>query len=430
MTHAELTSPIPNSGLRRVIGREAGSIDVKDPDFHRDPNRYERLKYLRDNHPVYWNAEDGAPGFWGVMRFDDVEAVTRDRDIFSTDYMRGGMRIFDVKDVQPNPRPDIFSTDPPDHTDFRKAFSPIFTPAVIASFKDGVRRRARRLIANIAGRGRAELVSEIASPIAAGLLSDLLEVPESDGPHFMKWSSALIGDDDPDTCPSLEHRIECVRALDRYVADLARERAGSDRTDILTIMTRVSLDGKPLDVLGVCESFASFIVATNETTRHTIGRSMATLTEFPDERAKLQADLSIMPAAVKELVRWATPLIHARRTATRDTVLAGQKIEEGDKVVLWYQSANRDERRWPDAAQFRIDRYCSKDAPAHIAFGSGINHCLGWRYAEMQIAVLFEELLAALPDIRMVGEPRILRSNFVAGITSLDVEFTPVSYRA
>jgi cytochrome P450 len=157
---------------------------------------------------------------------------------------------------------------------------------------------------------------------------------------------------------------------------------------------------------------------------------MATLTEFPDERVKLQADLTIMPAAAKELVRWATPLIHARRTATRDTVLAGQKIEEGDKVVLWYKSANRDERRWPDAMQFRIDRYCSKDAPAHIAFGSGINHCLGWRYAEMQIAVLFEELLTALPDIRMVGSPRILRSNFIAGITSLDVEFTPVDYRA
>jgi linalool 8-monooxygenase len=430
MTHAELTSPIPNSGLRRATGGGHGSIDLKDPDFHSHPDQYERLRFLRDNHPVYWNPEEGAPGFWGVMRFDDVEAVTRARDIFSTDYLRGGMRIFDVKDVQPNPRPDIFSTDPPDHTNFRKAFQPIFTPEVIATFKEGVRRRARRLIANVAGRGRAELVSEIASPIAAGLLSDLLEVPESDGTHLMKWSSALVGDDDPDTCPSVEYRIECVRGVDQYVSALVRERAGSDRTDILTIMTRVALDDKPLDILGVCESFASFIVATNETTRHTIGRSMATLTEFPDERVKLQADLTIMPAAAKELVRWATPLIHARRTATRDTVLAGQKIEEGDKVVLWYKSANRDERRWPDAMQFRIDRYCSKDAPAHIAFGSGINHCLGWRYAEMQIAVLFEELLTALPDIRMVGSPRILRSNFIAGITSLDVEFTPVDYRA
>jgi len=154
------------------------------------------------------------------------------------------------------------------------------------------------------------------------------------------------------------------------------------------------------------------------------------LTDFPAERAKLRADLTLMPFAAKEFVRWATPLIHSRRTATRDTVLAGQAIKEGDKVVIWYKSANRDERRWPDAMQFRVDRYRSSDAPAHIAFGSGINHCLGWRYAEMQITVLFEELLQVLPDIRAASPPKLLRSNFIAGIKALDVDFTPVAYQA
>jgi linalool 8-monooxygenase len=159
-------------------------------------------------------------------------------------------------------------------------------------------------------------------------------------------------------------------------------------------------------------------------------RSIVALTEFPAEREKLQADLTMMPFAAKEFVRWATPLIHSRRTATRDTVLAGHAIKEGDKVVIWYKSANRDDRRWPDAMQFRIDRYRNNEAASHIAFGSGINHCLGWRYAEMQITVLFEELLQALPDIHSAGSPKLLRSNFISGIKALDVKFSPVAYQA
>jgi cytochrome P450 len=286
----------------------------------------------------------------------------------------------------------------------------------------------RRLIANVAARGHAEFVSEIANPVAVGLLTDLLELPESDGANLMKWSNAFVGDDDSDYCPSIDYRIQCARALDTYVAGLLHERAGSDRKDFLTILTRLSIENKPLDFDALCENFATFIVATNETTRHTITRSMDALTQFPAERSKLQADLSLMPAATKEFVRWATPLIHSRRTATRDTVLAGQEIRKGSKVVIWYKSANRDDRRWSDAMQFRIDRYCSKEAPAHIAFGSGINHCLGWRYAEMQITILFEELLSALPDIRAVGVPKLLRSNFISGIKALNVEFSPVSH--
>lgn len=427
MTRGQSEQSAPNPGFRRSIGGEQAAIDLKDPDFHSRPDQYELLKYLRDNHPVYWNAETGAAGFWAVTRFDDVEAVTRARDVFSPDYRRGGMRIFNTQDVTPNPRPDIFTIDPPDHTAFRKAFQPIFSPEAVATFKGGVQARARGLIAAVAARGRAEFVTEIANPIAVGLLTDLLQVPAADGANLMKWSNAFIGDDDPDYCPSVEYRIDCARALDRYVGDLIAERAGSGGNDILSILTRLTVEGKPLDAEALCENFATFIVATNETTRHTISRAMAALTDFPAERAKLQADPALMPFAAKEFVRWATPLIHSRRTATRDTVLAGQRIREGDKVVLWYKSANRDDTRWPDAMQLRIDRYCRKDAPAHIAFGSGINFCLGWRYAEMQIAILFEALLETLPDIRASGPPKLLRSNFFSGIKALDVEFTPTA---
>ena len=426
MTIQQFGSAMPNPGFRKSVGDRHTLIDLKDPDFHSRPDQYQLLKQLRDNHPIYRNPEVGGAGFWAVTRFDDVEAVTRARDIFSTDYRRGGMRIFDAKDVTPNPRPDIFTIDPPDHTTFRKAFQPVFSAEAVATVKDKARRRIRHLIANVAPRGHAEFVSEVANPVAAGLLTDLLEIPEADGTTLMTWSNAMIGDDDDDYSPSVDYRIQCVRALDRYVETFLKERAGSDRTDFLTIVSRLTIDNKPLDLDTLCENFATFVVAANETTRHTMTRSIVALTEHPSERAKLQADLTLVPQATKEFVRWATPLIHARRTATRDTVLADQTIREGDKVVLWYKSANRDDRRWPDAMQFKVDRYCSKDTPNHISFGSGINHCLGWRYAEMQISILFEELLAALPDIRAVGAPRLLRSNFIAGIKALDVAFTPV----
>jgi len=430
-TAAELYNPdLPNPGFRRSTANRDAAIDLKDPDFHQRADQYEQLRYLRDHHPIYWNPEVGGRGFWAVTRFDDVEAVTRARDVFSTDYRRGGMRIFDASDVTPQPRPDIFTIDPPDHTVFRKAFQPIFSVDAVSAFRSRVRDRVRKLIATIAPRGRAEFVSEICNPVVAGLLTDLLELPVQDGPQLMTWSNAFIGDDDEDYSPTVAYRIGCVRALDSYVEALVKDRAGSDRTDFLTVVTRLLIENAPLDVEAICENFATFIVATNETTRHTLARAMVALTEFPQERQKLQADLTMMPQATKELVRWATPLIHARRTATRDTVLCGQRIEEGAKVVLWYKSANRDERRWPDAMQFRIDRFCSKDAPNHIAFGSGINHCLGWRYAEMQIAILFEELLTALPDIRAASPPRLLRSNFIAGIKSLEVAFSPLAFQA
>jgi linalool 8-monooxygenase len=430
MTHERLNSLVPNPSFRRSIGSESYSIDLKSPDFHARADQYDILKYLRDCHPIYWNPESGASGFWAVTRFEDIEIVARARDIFSSDYRRGGMRIFDAKDVTPTLRPDIFTIDPPDHTTFRKALQPLFSPEAVATFRDGVRSRARRLIANVAAKGRAEFVSEIANPVAVGLLTDLLELPESDGANLIKWSNAFVGDDDNDYCPSIDYRIQCARALDQYVAELLHERAGSERKDFLSILTRLSIKNKPLDFEALCENFATFIVATNETTRHTITRSMDALTQFPAERGKLHADLSLLPAATKEFMRWTTPLIHSRRTTTRDTILAGQEIKEGSKVVIWYKSANRDERRWPDAMQFRIDRYCSKDAPGHIAFGSGINHCLGWRFAEMQITILFEELLSALPDIRAVGAAKLLRSNFISGIKALDVEFSPVAYWA
>ena len=430
MTKELSNSSSPPPAFRSVLGVDNVEIDLKNPDFHARADQYELLKYLRDNDPIYWNREIDGPGFWAVMRYEDVETVTRARDIFSADYKRGGFRINDIPKALEDRRPDIFTTDPPDHTVYRKAYLPVFSPEAVDTFKSSVQRRVRRVIVNVASQGHADFVSDIASPIVVGLLTDLIDLPVSDTAKLIQWSNALVGNDDSEYCPSIEYRINCVQELDRYVGELVKERAGSDRSDILTILTRLTVENAPLDVDAISESFASLIVATIEATRHTITRSMLTLSEFPDEKQKLLADLSLMPVATKEFLRWATPGIHARRTATRDTVLSGQEIKEGDKVVLWYKSANRDERRWADANQFRVDRFSTNNTPAHIAFGSGINHCLGWRYAEMQITLLFEELLAVLPDIHTVGSPQFLRSNFISGIKTLNVEFSPVSYTA
>ena len=216
-----------------------------------------------------------------------------------------------------------------------------------------------------------------------------------------------------------------MQELDAFVGRLLDERRDGNGVDLISLLTRVRIDAEPLDFEALCVNFGMLVVAVNETTRHAISGSIAALSAFPEERRKLIDNPDLIPAAVKELVRWVTPLRHVRRTATRDTILGGKTIRSGDKIVVWYSSANRDEAVWADASTLRVDRYVNKKASPHMAFGSGTHFCLGWRYAELQMSILLEEVLRELPDIRCAAPASRLRSNFIAGFKALPVVFTP-----
>ena len=418
----------PSAARRRATVHPAMKIDLKDPDFHTREDKHEVFRNLRRTTPVYWNPEIDSSGFWAITRYKDVLRVVQDSETFSADVANGGMRIFNIQDVTAAPCPHLLSMDPPQHTQLRKALQPLFSPAHLAHHQRRILTRAKLIIDAIAAKATAETVGDIAVPFTLGLLIDLLAVPESDSVHLLRWSNAFLADDDPDYLESVTARQQMVRELDSYALKLYEARNDAETTDFASLLLGAKIDGHTMGFDTFSTNFGAFIIAVNETTRHTICSAIYAMTEFPEEKAKLLADRSLIPLAAKEFIRWATPLMHVRRTAMRDTTIAGQSIRKGDKVVAWYSSANRDETIWPDAAKLDVCRYGRSDSATHLAFGAGPHHCLGWRFAELQVSAILDQLLQRLPDIRTTGAPRMLRSNFISGIKELRVVFTPETF--
>lgn len=415
----------PSTLRRRSVANRALATDLKDPDLHLRGDLAAIYQKLRQEAPVQWNPEVEGKGFWSVLGYDLVSEVVKNPAVFSSDFRRGGFRIFDAQDISANPRPLFLSIDAPDHTDFRRTMRGLFEADAVQRAMPRLRARASRLIAAIAPKGRAEFVTEVALPFTAGLLIDMLDVPETDSVKLTHWVKIMMGDDDPDLqMPPAERRRE-MEAFDQYFLALMERDAALGRDGILSRLRQVTFDGAPIDSATVLANIALFLIATIETTQHALATMMIVFSNQPDEFAKLRDNRPLIPSAVKEVLRWSTPLKHFRRTAVVDTVLGGQKIAAGDKVVVWFDSANRDTAAWPDADVFRVDRFAASGCPAHLAFSAGAHHCLGWRYGEAEVALILTELLDHLPDIHLAGDPVRLRSNFVSGYKSLPVAFTP-----
>jgi linalool 8-monooxygenase len=413
---------------RKAIPIRSG-LDLKDPELYTSDDCHGVFARLRAGEPVYWNPEADSTGFWAVTRYEDVVRVVQDPETFSAAVENGGMRIFNKHEVTVDPKPHLLAMDPPRHTQLRRALQPLFTPQVVATLESRVRARMTRLIDAIAQAGTVEFVSSIAAPLTLGLLADLIAVPESDSAKLLEWSNALIGDDDPDYHATIESRPQSLAEIDEYAARLLAERRKSPGMDLVSLLATAQLDGQPLDFGSYSENFAMFLIAGNETTRHSLSAGVLALSLFPAEKEKLLGQRSLLASAIKEIVRWASPVMHVRRTATRDTEIAGRSIRRGDKVVVWYNSANRDSCKWANPMTFEVGRFESDSATPHLAFGSGPHYCLGWRMAELQLRVALEEMLDRLPDFHVTGPVRRLRSNFVGGIKELPVAFTPTASR-
>lgn len=412
---------------RKAVPYESdGRLDLKNPDIYADDSYHSLLSRIRTEEPVYWNPEADGAGFWAITRYDDALQVLRDPETFSAAAENGGMRIFNKQQLSGEPvYPSILTSDPPQHTHLRRALLPMFATQTIARREKEIRSRAQSLVGAIAPVGHAEFVSAVAAPMTLGMLTDLLDVPEAEGHRLFQWSNAIVGDDDPEYQETVEFRRECVAKIDAYAEHLLTQRKGGAGQDFVSLLANAKIDGRELDYGTYLENFVTFVIAANETTRHAICAGLLALSRFPQEKAKLIAEPGLMPFATKEIIRWATPGMHVRRTAMKDVEIGGTKIAKGDKVVVWYTSANRDESIWPDAFTFDIGRYADKSTAPHLAFGSAPHACLGWRLAELQVIAVFEELLNRLPDIHVTQPPRRLRSNWIAGFKEMHVAFTP-----
>lgn len=416
---------MPSGAGRRAMPHPTLAIDLKSPDFHSCAEKYAVFRQLRRETPVYWNPEIDASGFWAVTCYDDVLRVVQDSETFSADVSNGGMRIFNIGDVTAKPRGHFLSMDPPRHTQLRKALQPLFSVENIGRHRRRIEARAKRLVDVIATMTTTDAVKDIAVPMTLGLLVDLLAVPETDSGNFLRWSNAFVGDDDPEYLGFPATRQQMEQEFDAYVLALYEKWQDSGADDFVSLLLRARFDGQMIEFDTFSTNFAAFVIAANETTRHTICSAIFALTAFPGERAKLIADPSLIPVAAKEFIRWATPLVHVRRTATRDTVLGEQSIRKGDKVVVWYSSANRDESIWPDAEKLDVCRYSRSDSAIHLSFGAGPHHCLGWRFAELQLSAILTAVLKRLPELRTIAPPRLLRSNFISGFKDLPLAISP-----
>lgn len=411
-----------------------GGPDLKDPDLYMQEDFHAVFKALRADAPVYWNPEAEGAGFWALTRYDDIEAVSKNPKLFSSAKENGGHRIFNENEIdENNTEASMISLDPPVHAAYRRMVTPGFVPKRISGMEDRIRARVTRLLDQLEEKGKGgaevEFIDAVAAALPIEVLAELFGAPDSDGPKLFEWSNATVGEDDPELRVSDDYMRQCIIEMATYSAGLWQARIENPGEDLISMLAHSKIpnaEGKPepMSFAAYIGTFILLVVAGNETTRNSISGGLLALSENESERAKLLADPSLIPSAVQEIVRWVSPVLHMRRTATEDTEIGGQKIAKGDKVVMWYASANRDETKWADPFNFNVSRYTDAHAATQLGFGVGQHFCLGSRLAELQLRILFEEMLKRFPDIHVSGPVRRLRSNFIAGIKTMPVKLT------
>lgn len=400
-------------------------IDVYDPGIYARAVPHEAFRTLRTEAPVYFHPEPNGRGFWAITKFNDVLAISKDPGRYSS--ARGGTNI---PDYAPEDLSAIqlmmINMDPPQHGKYRKLARMGFTPKMVAKGEALIRRAAAEIVDKIAADGQCDFVRTISAELPLIVLSDIMGVPREDRGRLFDWSNRLIGFDDPEFQTSFADGKQAAAEVWMYANQLAMMRQGAaPDADLISALAHAQVDGDKLNEMELGAFFLLVAVAGNETTRNLISGGLLTLLEHPEQRDRLVADPSLIPSAVEEMLRWITPVMHFRRTVTRDTELHGQTLREGDKVVLYYISANRDEEIFPDAHRFDVGRTPNE----HLAFGAGEHFCLGASLARLEIKIIFEELLRRLPDITLAGPVRRLRSNFVNGWKEIPVQFTPERQR-
>lgn len=392
-------------------------VDLSDPDTFVGGIPYAAFQRLRTEAPLYWQTEqNGGRGFWCVTRYEDLMAVSKDPLTFSS--AKGGTNIFEVPEEDLSMlRLLMLNMDPPKHNKFRRLVSTGFTARMVTQLEPHVREICAELIDKVAKRDSFDFVTEIAAELPLLVIAELLGVPMEDRHKVFDWSNSLVGFDDPEYKTSLETGKIASAQMWAYANDLANKRKEHPLDDLVSVLMQAEVDGDRLSEQEFDSFFLLLAVAGNETTRNLISGGMLALIQHPEERARVLADPSLLPTCIEELLRWVSPLIHFRRTATRDVHLHGQTIREGDKVVIFYPSANRDERRFVNPETFDVTR-----APNdHLAFGIGEHFCLGANLARLEIKLIFEEMLRRLPDLELAGPVRRLRSNFLNGIKGMPV---------
>jgi cholest-4-en-3-one 26-monooxygenase len=401
---------------------QLADIDLMDQDQFVSGVPHEAFALLRREAPVWWQDEPDGGGHWAVTRYHDVVAVNRDVDTFSSG--RKGALLLDPPDetAAETMRLLMLNMDPPLHTRYRRLVNKGFTPRMVAQLEERIVRRTNQILDRVSERGECDLVTEVSSELPLQVIAELLGVPEEDRHLVFDWSNRMIGRDDAEYALTEEIAQSAAFELYAYADALTEAKRADPHEDLLSILTHAEIGGDKLSQLEIDVFFLLLAVAGNETTRNLISHGVLALAEHPDERRRLIENPDLLPSAIEEMLRYASPVMHFRRTALRETEIAGQRIAEGDKLIFWHISANRDETVFDDPMRFDITRSPNE----HVAFGGGGPHfCLGANLARVEIRVMFRELLRRMPDFELAGPVSRLRSNFINGIKHLPISFSP-----
>lgn len=408
---------------------DPATVDLASPDTFLERIPFEYFDWLRANQPVYWHAEEPPNhGFWVVTKHEDLVAMHRDFRTFSSE--AGHVAIEELQPDELAARRSMLETDPPKHTRLRRIVSQFFTPRAVGAYEEFVRSLAREILDEALPKGEFDFVREVSAPYPINVLVRILGSPPEDAPKLIELGDRMIANTDPDYADVVvgmedtsEYRLLTFRSpaaveLSDYGQALAEKRLAEPQDDLVTKLVHAEVDGERLAPREFANFFALLVIAGNETTRQALSRALEFLAEHPGELRELGDDPSLLPVALEEILRFSTPVLYFRRTATVDTELRGVRIGAGDKVTMWYVSANFDEDVFPDPYRFDIRR----EPNEHVTFGKyGPHHCLGAYLARLEMRVVLEELLPRIRSFEVTGPTPRVRSNFINGIKRLPV---------
>lgn len=410
----------------------SSNINLSDLDLFANGAPWNAFAELRKNEPVHWSDEDApGSGFWSLLGYQDIVRVLRDPETFTSERFTN---LEEVDKEQEDARRSLLETDGTRHRALRRLLQGQFTPPAVAKYESFLRGITATTLDNAFAKGTFDFVEDVAADFPINVLVRLLDVPVEDTHKLIDWGNRMVGFDDPEHADVLisdpeseKYRLVPFRspaALEvfEYGDALARERRGGNGTDLVSVLINSEpSDGVPLSERDFHTNFLLLVVAGNETTRHTITHTMRNLIENPEQLALLQENPDMIPWAVEEFLRYASPVYHFRRTATKDAVINGKAIKEGQKVVTWFASGNRDESIFQNPDKFDVSRQSNE----HMTFGRGGPHmCLGNALARIELRVMFEDLISRVDKVELAGDIDYLRSNFVHGIKRMPVRVT------
>jgi cytochrome P450 len=403
-------------------GIAIADIDVSKSELFTDENVLEIFKRLRTQDPVHYCADSNFGPYWSVTRYEDIVKVDTNHKVFSSSDEFGGIQIDDeiVRPPAEGVKISAFITkDQPHHGPIRKAVQPMAAPDGLNSFKDLVWQRTEAVLDSLPEDEEFDWVQNVSIELTTQMLATMFDFPFEDRHLLTYWSDVAGASEGGEHFPGKEKRVDVLMECLAYFTELRKKRAnGAPKFDFVSMMARDEAT-KDMDDMNFLGNLMLLIIGGNDTTRNSMSASINAWNKFPDEFAKLRQDPTLIDKMVAEIIRWQTPLSHMRRTALEDVELGGKQIKKGDKVVMWYYSGNHDEEVFENPREVRFDR---ENGNRHLSFGFGIHRCMGLRVAELQLRMLWQQILEKFETIELQAEPKRLKSNFINGYSEMKVK--------